>query len=175
MWWAAVVDSLRACPASRSAWGRGSSRCSSGSRPVRMSATFRVATLLRRGSRGHGLSPRPRCGVGEAVRALAGDAVVNMHRVLARLTGLIDRWTPVVHDGQPPHSNAWPLRSGARLYRGISLAVHSAAYPDATVRHPRWHHCARNSFGISPAAQGVPDVCVIPISPSLGVSGVSRK
>ena len=77
---------------------------------VRTSATFRVATLLRRGSRGlaclrarvaaPAMCPRapwlpaaarlvdPVLGA-EAVRALAGDAVVDMRRALARLTGLI--------------------------------------------------------------------------------------
>ena len=39
----------------------------------------------------------------------------------------LDRWTSVMHDGQPPHSNAWPLRSGARLYRGISPAGWTAS------------------------------------------------
>ena len=45
---------------------------------------------------------------------------------LSPFTGF-DRWTPVMHDGQPPHSNAWPLRSGVRLYRGISPAGWTAS------------------------------------------------
>ena len=30
----------------------------------------------------------------------------------------LDRWTSVMHDGQPPHSNASPLRLGVRLHHG---------------------------------------------------------
>jgi len=59
-----------------------------------------------------------------------------------------------MHDGQPPHSNAWPIRSGARLYRGISPAVQSAAYPDATVKASPLEPVPENSFGISSLALG---------------------
>jgi len=57
-----------------------------------------------------------------------------------------------MHDGQPPHSNAWPLRSGARLYRGISPAAPAVAYPDATVIAFPLEPLCPNSFGISSSA-----------------------
>ena len=105
MWWEAVVDSLCACPAPRSAWGRGSSRwfewapsradvsdlpsrdpSTTGSRGVIASLRARVAAPE--------MCPRelwlptaarlddPELMV-EAARAPAGDAVVNRHRALA--------------------------------------------------------------------------------------------
>jgi hypothetical protein len=120
---------------------------SSGPRPVRTSATFRVATLLRRARAGSLLLSAPalrrrRCArVSFGCRRRRGSTIPSSWLrprarppVMRWSTGIelspftgFDRWTPVMHDGQPPHSNAWPLRSGVRLYRGISPAGWTAS------------------------------------------------
>ena len=109
---------------------------------VRTSATFRVATLLRRGSRGltslrarvaaPAMCPRepwlptaarlvdPGLGA-EAVHALAGDAVVNMHRALARLTGLIG--------GPPRYMTASPRIQMLGLYGLGSACIAGSVLP----------------------------------------------